>query len=249
VELGISKENKDRKRRELARKTELQNLKAVELTAEHAKKEREEKKKQKELQITAEKNSRKRSVARIHEQPKALSMKDEKGRDNGEEKTGTSATNPTQGVTKKKAKKTQQRQGNRRLPVPCDSYGCKHVGVLELKELPRSYLKSYVKEGGCLFQMPCYDCKKKMDKKIIGNEGTARVLDLADLLTSKKGNVDEMARYCNYGVASHGMKEDDDWKERFACDMVLCIPCYKERMDDSDHRGSGREQRSHRRRK
>jgi hypothetical protein len=38
-----------------------------------------------------------------------------------------------------------------------------------------------------------YDCKKKMDKKIIGNEGTARVLDLADLLTSKKGIVDEMA--------------------------------------------------------
>ena len=37
-----------------------------------------------------------------------------------------------------------------------------------------------------------------------------RVLDLADLLTSKKGNVDEMAEYCNHGVASHGMKEEDD---------------------------------------
>jgi hypothetical protein len=75
------------------------------------------------------------------------------------------------------------------------------------------------------------------------------MLDLADLLTSKKGNVDEMAQYCNYGVASYGMKEKADRKERFACDMVLCIPCYNEHLDESDHRGSDGEQRSRRSRK
>jgi hypothetical protein len=56
-------------------------------------------------------------------------------------------------------------------------------------------------------------------------------------------------RYCNYGVASHNMQEDDEWKTCFACDMVLCIPCYKERLDGSGHRASGTEQRSRRSRK
>jgi hypothetical protein len=46
-----------------------------------------------------------------------------------------------------------QTQGNRRLPNPCDIYGCKHVGILELKELSKQCLKAYVKKGGCLFQM------------------------------------------------------------------------------------------------
>ena len=56
-------------------------------------------------------------------------------------------------------------------------YGCKHVGVLELKELSKQCLKAYVKEGGCLFQMPCYDCKEK-DGKVT--------------------DADDMTRYCNY---------------------------------------------------
>jgi hypothetical protein len=92
----------------------------------------------------------------------------------------------------------QKKKGNRRKPNPCDGHGCDHGGVLELKELPRAYLKSYVKEGGCLFQMPCYDCRKKVDRKEVRKEGTVRVLDLVDLLTGKKEKNDEMARYCNY---------------------------------------------------
>jgi hypothetical protein len=92
--------------------------------------------------------------------------------------------------------------------------------------------------------MPCYDCKKKTEEEVTGTEGIVRVLDLANLLTGKKRNVDDMARYCNFGVASHGMEEDNGWKQSFACDMVLCILCYKERLVESGHGAGGKEQRS-----
>jgi hypothetical protein len=76
------------------------------------------------------------------------------------------------------------------------------------------------------------------------------VLDLAKLLTCKIGNVNEMACYCKYGGASYVVKEVDEWKKGFACDMVLCcIPCYKERLDESGHEESNKGQRSHRSRK
>jgi flagellar biosynthesis GTPase FlhF len=236
-----NKQQNDRQMRERKRTEELQKLKAMELTAEHTKKEKEELKKRKDLQTTAEKNSKKRKEARMDEQPKEKGEMGEAQRKKQEKKK---AMGPKKGVAKKKAKEPPEKQGNRRKPNPCDGHGCDHVGVLELKGSPRAYLKLYVKEGGCLFQMPCYDCRKKVDRKEVGKEGTVRVLDLADLLTGKKGNNDEMTRYCNYGVASHNMQEDDEWKTCFACDMVLCIPCYKECLDGSGHGASRNEQRS-----
>jgi hypothetical protein len=186
-----NKQQNDRQMRELKRTEELQKLKAVELTAEHAKNEKEERKKRKDLQTTAEKKSKKRKESRKDEQAEVMSEMEgaEKNKEGGKK-----ATDPKEGATKKKARKPPENQGKRKKPNPCDRYGCDHVRVLELKELTRSYLKSYVKEGGCLFHMPCYDCKKKEERKDVEGEGTVRVLDLVDLLTGKKGNNDEMAR-------------------------------------------------------
>jgi hypothetical protein len=230
----------------LKRTEELKNQKAMELTAEHAKSEKEEKRRQKELHTSAEKKSRKRKDVTMEERPKTKTIKEAADPNLGAMRN---AGNPTPRKKKKKDVTTMKGQGNRKLPTPCDSYGCKHVGVLELKELPKTYLKTYVKEGGWLFQLPCYDCKKKSDKEVGGNDESDRILDLANLLTGRKRNVDDMARYCNFGVTSHGMEEDNEWKKSFACDMVLCIPCYKERLVESGHGASGREQRSRRGRK
>jgi hypothetical protein len=146
-------------------------------------------------------------------------MSEMEGAEKNKEGGGKKGTDPKEGATKKKARKPPENEGKRMNPNPCDGNGCDHVGVLELKELPRikelprTYLKSYVKEGGCFFHMPCcYDCKKKEGREDVEGEGTVMLLDLADLLTHKKGNNDEMAQYCNYRGASHNMQEDDEWK-------------------------------------
>jgi hypothetical protein len=102
-----------------------------------------------------------------------------------------------------------QQQQDQSIPDPCGVFGCNYVVVLELKELPKAYLKVYVREGGWLFDMPCYDCKIKMDEE----KGSVRVLDLAKLLLCKKDGMHKMACHCNHGVASHGMREGDEWKK------------------------------------
>lgn len=116
-------------------------------------------------------------------------------------------------------------QGLRRMPKPSDKLGCTHMGVLELKELPRGYLKTYLKTGGWLYGRGCFGCKEKHE---LGGGDEREVLDLSTLLTCKKVSSSEVARYCNFGVTSHSMDTEDDWKIPFACDMVLCMPCYKE---------------------
>ena len=242
-----------RRLRELKRTRDLKKRKATELTAEHANRERSERKRQKILQSTAEKNSRK-----IKQNDKS-GGRPNLGLMEREENQATEAVETNECFTVQKAATATRQvpknrlmpetQGNRRLPNPCDDYGCKHVGVLELKELSKQCLKAYVKEGGCLFQMPCYDCKKKKEK-VTEVDGTVRVLDLADLLSTKnKGNVDDIARYCNYGLASHRMVGDDVWKKAFAGDLVLCIPCYKKRLGESDRGASSNKLRTRRTRK
>ena len=234
----------DRQIREMTRNEELQKKQTVDLTAEHVTKARYDRKRQKDLQTTAEKNSRRKMIVTKTDVEKAEinENKDSKEKSGKGRKTKDANSDPPPKATKVKTRQLPQTQGTRKLPIPCDKYGCPHVGVLDLNELPRSYLKTYVKKGGWLYQMPCYDCKKKsLVKSNIQKAGTVQVLEVAELLKNKKGNADEMARYCNYGVASHGMKVDDEWKKDFECNMVLCVPCYTERLEESGQGIGGKE--------
>jgi hypothetical protein len=123
-------------------------------------------------------------------------------------------------------------KGTRKIPTPCDDNGCIHMGCGELMPLPKVYLKAYVKVGGWLYQKPCRDCKQKenaADEKDKIEDG--RVLILADLLSSKEvKSALQIAWYCNYGARAHGLDEGDEFKSKFACDMVLCVGCYDNRV-------------------
>ena len=129
-------------------------------------------------------------------------------------------------MAKEKRPKTKKipsaivQQGNRKVPEANDSQGCVHHGLLELLALPKVYLGAYVKEGGWLYKKPCKDCEKKEN----GN-----VLDMSTLL-KLKGRSD-VGYYCNCGPIGHKMSEDEEpsYKQRWTCDMVLCMPCYDER--------------------
>jgi hypothetical protein len=109
------------------------------------------------------------------------------------------------------------------VPEAGDSHGCIHHGLLELLALPKVYLTAYVKEGDWLYNKPCKDCETK-------DEGSPkRVLVMSSLL-KVKGRTD-VEYYCNCGPAGHKMSEEEEpsYKQRWTCDMVLCMPCYDER--------------------
>ena len=114
-------------------------------------------------------------------------------------------------------------QGLRKIQKACDAFGCKHTGVGELINFDRAHLGCYVKEGGWLHKTPCIDCAQ-LDE----NESTQRyhILEMAQLL--KTGNK-ELGYYCNAGPRAHTMKEDDEMKPFFACNMALCSPCHAKR--------------------
>jgi hypothetical protein len=142
-----------------------------------------------------------------------------------------------------KKKKVIEKKGRRAMPKPCDDHGCQHVGIHELKELPKEYLKVYVKRGNWLCNKPCKDCACKPE------EEKDRVMDVAEILKNKKVKNDDMARYCNCGRTAHSMEEDDEFKQGFTCDMVLCKGCYKKRVDKYEADNGSANRRSNRRRK
>jgi hypothetical protein len=142
-----------------------------------------------------------------------------------------------------KEKRAVEKKGGREMPKPSDDHGCQHTGIHELKELPKEYLKVYVKTGNWLCNKPCKDCAGKP------KEEKDRVMDVAEILKDKKVKKDDMARYCNYGRTAHSMEDDDEFKQGFTCDMVLCMGCYKRRVDKYEAYNSSANRRSNRRRK
>lgn len=142
---------------------------------------------------------------------------------NMEATTELESDKPKMKVAKPKRNKGALEKGWRKMPVPCDDQGCQHMGITELKELPKAYLKSYVKEGKWLANKPCKDCAARPE--IEGD----RVMDVADILTRNGEPNGDMARYCNYGPNAHSMEDDDEFKVRFTCDMILCKACYRKR--------------------
>lgn len=113
-------------------------------------------------------------------------------------------------------------QGRRRIPTPGDGHGCRHRGLRELDPCTKVWIGAYVKVGAWLHKKPCFDCANRGEV-----EGTReRVLDASVLLRVRELNV---AFICNCGPIGHKMMDDDDDKEDYNCDMMLCGPCYKER--------------------
>jgi hypothetical protein len=54
----------------------------------------------------------------------------------------------------KPPKKADPEQGQRKVPVPCDTHGCDHHGLLEFLKLERSLRRAFVKKGGWLHENP-----------------------------------------------------------------------------------------------
>jgi hypothetical protein len=133
----------------------------------------------------------------------------------------------------KPQKKDKPPQGERKVPVPGDTHGCNHTGLLDLLPLERKYLQAYVKVGGWLHETPCHDCEK--------NEGGSdkRVLDVSDLLSVKgRGG---LGVYCNCGPVGHNMLQEEEpvRKQQWACNMVLCMDCFSRRKTGMGGSGGG----------
>jgi hypothetical protein len=190
--------------------------------------------------VQLKKDSEKRQVSVVKElQLDAMGPKERKPN-----KQGTTAPpsnklkKKSNSVQKPKRQKTEKApQGERKVPVPSDEHGCDHNGLLSLLPLDRKYLMAYVKEGGWLYQTPCYDCASDEDG------GDKRVLNVSSLLNMKGGK--QLGVYCNCGPVAHKMVQEEEpvRKQLWACKMVLCMDCLNartKRMPDSGGRRSSR---------
>jgi hypothetical protein len=95
---------------------------------------------------------------------------------------------------------------------------------LDLIALPRD-LEAYVKVDGWLYQKPCKDLSEQ------GGDATDRVLGFVHIIAFKGKQMGFIVI-----VDQSDKMEDDDcgWKEKWTCDMVLCVPCYEQRNNKMD---------------
>jgi hypothetical protein len=143
-----------------------------------------------------------------------------------------------------KKRRCLETKGQRKMPVACDKYGCKHSGITELKELSRTYLKAYVKKDGWLYKTPCKDCASRPE-----SEAENKVMEMATVLDKREEPNDDMARYCNFGPVAHSMKQGEEFKKGFACSMILCKGCFRKRLEMNDGNEGETSRRRSRRRK
>jgi hypothetical protein len=122
---------------------------------------------------------------------------------------------------------TNDPQGERKVPIPSDSHGCAHSGLLELLSIDKKHLRAHVKVGGWLHDAPCKDC----------------ALGVSCLLTGR--GTREVGFCCNCGPVGHKMvtEKEPARKQQWTCDMILCMDCFNKRklgMGDSSKRSSRR---------
>jgi hypothetical protein len=129
-------------------------------------------------------------------------------------------------VVKEKAQvPSAEPKGTRQVPTPTDKYGCTHYGIMDLKAWSKEDLKYYTKKDFWLDNKPCSDCVDKAPSD------RNRVMDVGSILVSNALEKGAMVMVCNCGPTAHRMQEDDPSKPLYSCDMVLCVPCYKERKE------------------
>ena len=114
-------------------------------------------------------------------------------------------------------------QGTRKLPAPKDTYGCGHNGIMNLQAWTNYDLKFYTKTGYWLYNKPCSDCLQKPPSE------ANRVMNVRSLMLGKETDLGAKVMVCTCGPTAHGMKADNPSKPLYACDLVLCMPCYNER--------------------
>ena len=128
-------------------------------------------------------------------------------------------------------------QGTRKVPKLSDLYGCKHNGLRDFICLDRVHLVSFVKEEAWLCKKPCTDCAQMNNKD---PHYDVRVLEMKQLLT--KGSK-EFGFYCNCGPTAHKMKNENENKPFYSCDVVLCPYCYAQRETKRCSNDNGRRTR------
>jgi len=114
------------------------------------------------------------------------------------------------------AREALERGGGRACKATHGS-GCRHYGILDLKEMDAPTYSFYSKNGGWLDEKVCVVCRMgtnvmKLDK------GSRSVL-----------------RYCGMGLKSvrYNRNGDPDETEIFEdhdCSMILCIPCWNSKV-------------------
>lgn len=119
------------------------------------------------------------------------------------------------------AKEALERGGGRAC-VATHGTGCRHYGILDMKSLDRQNFLYYSKKGGWLEGKYCLNCN------VLTN----------DMCMDKVSK--SYLRYCEMGLKStkYVMRRSEDEIVAFEdhdCNMVLCIPCWNQKVLDYEH--------------
>jgi hypothetical protein len=220
---------KEKEVKETARTEELSKRGTGEMNQEDTAKATEEKKKMQSLlkdtmkKKLLEKTSEEKA-GQQQEQVKIgkIKKKGKKRKPNNKEKNKEKEAKTNKATTGNKRK--TRPQGEQVIPAATDAHGCSHKGLLELKILPSDYLKSYMREGGWLWKVPCKDCAKRKEG---GGHNNRDKSDLLGLMPKKEKR--DVGYYCSCGPTGHDMADEHPLKAMYTCDLVLCMGCYDSR--------------------
>jgi hypothetical protein len=116
-------------------------------------------------------------------------------------------------------KQRPNHRGLRKVQEASDKHGCV-LPWFVTQYIKRDILRPLCKSGWLAISKPCKDCEQ-------GGVATDPVQDLSTLLSKEN----RCGFYCNCGPVGHKMDDDDcGWKEKWTCDMVLCVPCYEQQI-------------------
>ena len=103
-----------------------------------------------------------------------------------------------------------------------DTFGCRHLGVMQLFCMSVAWYKHYLNEGEFLHGEKCAGdtCRNMPAEKILEQQGKSK----------SDGSV---LYYCDEGCkAMHS--NDQDVLRDLKCNYFLCLPCYLDRMEKLD---------------
>jgi hypothetical protein len=103
-----------------------------------------------------------------------------------------------------------------------DSFGCRHLGVMQLFGMSKSWYKHYLHQGEFLHGEKCQGstCNSMPAERILEEQGKSK----------SDGTV---LYYCDEGCKAMHSNDPDVLKE-LKCNFFLCHPCYLDRMESLD---------------
>jgi hypothetical protein len=90
--------------------------------------------------------------------------------------------------------------------------GCRHVGVMELRQLPKLDVRFYLEVGEFLHDRRCTDC----------------AMSVEEFATTAMGTV---AFVCDEGMKGFHANDQDLHKARLMCELILCGGCHVKRVN------------------